>query len=173
MKAVHFGGEIGYTEQEKFSVLASINLNKYFDIQENDKAFGLIPFEMKGTARVQIIKDLWLKTDVFLWDGAQYKTPSGNSAQLDGSFDLNAGLEFRITKNLNLWAQFNNILNREYEPWKLYRSYGFNFLGGHYLRIRSEIEIMQDTLYEFLIINKKLSLPGIGTISLRQNSFPA
>lgn len=29
---------------------------------------------------------------------------------------------------------------------------------------------MQDTLYEFLIINKKLSLPGIGTISLRQNS---
>ena len=130
MKAVHFGGEIGYTEQEKFSVLASINLNKYFEIKENEKAFGLVPFEMKGTARVQIIKDLWLKTDVFLWDGAQYKTPSGNSAQLDGSFDLNAGLEFRITKNLNLWAQFNNILNREYEPWKLYKSYGFNFLGG-------------------------------------------
>jgi hypothetical protein len=130
MKAVHFGGEIGYTEQEKFSVLASINLNKYFDIQENDKAYGLVPFEMKGTARVQVIKDLWLKTDVFLWDGAQYKTPAGNSAQLDGSFDVNAGLEFRITKNLNLWTQFNNILNREYEPWKLYRSYGFNFLAG-------------------------------------------
>ena len=130
MRAVHFGGEIGYTEQEKFSVLASIHLNKYFDIQENDKAYGLVPFEMKGTARVQIIKDLWLKTDVFLWDGAQYKTPAGNSAQLDGSFDVNAGLEFRITKNLNLWTQFNNILNREYETWKLYRSYGFNFLGG-------------------------------------------
>lgn len=29
---------------------------------------------------------------------------------------------------------------------------------------------MQDTLYEFLIINKQLSLPGIGTISLKQNS---
>ncbi len=130
MKAVHFGGEIGYTEQEKFSVLASIKLNKYFDIQENDKAYGLVPFEMKGTARVQVIKDLWLKSDVFLWDGAQYKTPAGNSAQLDGSFDVNAGLEFRITKNLNLWTQFNNILNREYEPWKLYRSYGFNFLAG-------------------------------------------
>ncbi len=130
MKAVHFGGEIGYTEQEKFSVLAGIKLNKYFDIQENDKAYGLVPFEMKGTARVQVIKDLWLKSDVFLWDGAQYKTPAGNSAQLDGSFDVNAGLEFRITKNLNLWTQFNNILNREYEPWKLYRSYGFNFLAG-------------------------------------------
>lgn len=29
---------------------------------------------------------------------------------------------------------------------------------------------MQNTLYEFLLVNKKLSLPGIGTISLRQNS---
>jgi len=130
MRAVHFGGELGYTEQEKFSVLAGITLNKYVDIKENEKAYGLVPFEMKGSARVQVIKDLWLKTDLVLWDGAQYRTPAGKSAQLDGSFDLNAGLEFRITKNLNLWTQFNNIFNKEYEPWKLYKSYGFSFLGG-------------------------------------------
>jgi hypothetical protein len=37
MNAVHFGGEIGYTEQEKFSVLAGITLNKYMNIQENEK----------------------------------------------------------------------------------------------------------------------------------------
>jgi hypothetical protein len=130
MHAVHFGGEIGYTEQEKFSVLAGINLTKYMDIEENEKAYGLVPFEMKGSARVQVIKDLWLKTDLTLWDGAQYRTPAGDAAQLDGSFDLNAGLEFRITKNLNVWTQFNNIFNKEYEPWKLYKSYGFNFLAG-------------------------------------------
>ena len=47
-----------------------------------------------------------------------------------GAVDLNAGLEFRITKNLNVWTQFNNIFNKEYEPWKLYKSYGFSFLGG-------------------------------------------
>jgi hypothetical protein len=29
---------------------------------------------------------------------------------------------------------------------------------------------MQETLYEFLVINKKLTLPGIGTIRLKQNS---
>ena len=28
---------------------------------------------------------------------------------------------------------------------------------------------MQNTLYEFLVLNKKLSLPGIGTIGLRRN----
>jgi len=29
---------------------------------------------------------------------------------------------------------------------------------------------MQNSLYEFLVLNKKLCLPGIGTISLKQNS---
>ena len=29
---------------------------------------------------------------------------------------------------------------------------------------------MQNTLYEFLVLNKKLSLPGIGTVSVNQNS---
>lgn len=29
---------------------------------------------------------------------------------------------------------------------------------------------MQNTLYEFLVLNKKLSLPGIGTFRLKQNS---
>jgi outer membrane receptor protein involved in Fe transport len=110
--------------------MLGVDYRKYFDLEVNDKAFGLVPLELKGSARAQIIKDLWLKTDLFLWDGHQYKTPSGGTAQLDGSFDLNAGLEFRITKNINLWAQFNNILNKEYESWKLYRNYGFNFLGG-------------------------------------------
>ena len=130
MKALQFGGEVGYNEAEKFSVLAGVKVNKFFDIKQNTKAYGLIPIELKASGRVQVIKDLWVKSDLFLWDGAQYRTPSNGTAQLDGSFDLNAGLEFRITKNINLWAQFNNIFNKEYETWKLYRSYGFNFLGG-------------------------------------------
>jgi hypothetical protein len=58
MKAVHFGGEVGYVEQEKFSVLAGINYSKYFSIQENKKAYGLVPLELKGSARVQVVKDL-------------------------------------------------------------------------------------------------------------------
>jgi hypothetical protein len=130
MKAIHVGAELSYTVQEKYSLAAGINLNKYFDLAVNKKAYGLLPLELKASGRVQVIKDLWLKSDLFLWDGSHYKTPSGGTAQLDGSIDLNAGLEFKITRNINLWTQFNNIFNKEYEQWKLYRSYGFNFLGG-------------------------------------------
>jgi hypothetical protein len=130
MKALHFGAEMGYTVQEKFSLHTGVNFNQYTDLTTYDKAFGLIPLELKAAMRIQVLKDLWIKSDLFAWRGAQYLTPSGGSARLDGATDLNAGVEFRITKNLNLWAQFNNIFNKEYESWKLYRGYGFNFLGG-------------------------------------------
>ena len=130
MRAIHLGADLGYNVEEKISLLAGVTLNKYLNLDVNKKAYGLIPLEFKGSAKVQVVKDLWLKADFYAWDGAQYKTPSAESAQLDGSMDLNAGVEFRITKNVNLFAQFNNIFNKEYETWKLYRSYGFNFLGG-------------------------------------------
>ena len=54
----------------------------------------------------------------------------GTDGQMDGAFDLNAGLEFKITKNLNLWTQFNNVFNKEYQRWNQYPVYGFNFTGG-------------------------------------------
>lgn len=130
MKALHYSGELAYTEQEKFSLMAGIQVNKFTGLKDYDKAFGLIPLELKTAVRVQVVKDLWLKSDLFVWEGPPYMRQNGTSAQLKGSFDLNAGIEFRITKNLNLWTQFNNIFNKTYQRWNQYPSYGFNFLGG-------------------------------------------
>lgn len=130
MKALHFGGEVGYTVQEKFSLMAGVNYNQYTDLTTYNKAFGLIPLELKAAMRIQVLKDLWIKSDVFVWDGPKYMTLTGSTDKLEGAADLNAGVEFRITKSLNLWTQFNNILNKEYQRWNQYPSYGFNFLGG-------------------------------------------
>ena len=130
MKALHYGGEMAYTDQEKFSISTGIKFYRYMNLADYDKAYGLIPLELKAAMRVQVMKDLWIKSDVFLWDGAPYMTPSGGSGKVKGSLDLNAGVEFRITKNLNLWTQFNNIMNKQYQIWNQYPSYGFNFLGG-------------------------------------------
>ena len=80
--------------------------------------------------RLQVIRDLWLKTDLFAWSGPRYMRQDGSDGKLSGAFDLNAGLEFKITRNINLWTQFNNIFNKEYQRWNQYRVYGFNFVGG-------------------------------------------
>ena len=36
----------------------------------------------------------------------------------------------KVTKNINLWTQFNNVFNKEYQRWNQYPVYGFNFVGG-------------------------------------------
>ncbi|MGQ0738797.1 MAG: hypothetical protein ACT4OJ_07030 [Bacteroidota bacterium] len=130
INVVNFGGEAGVTFHEKFSLTAGLQFNQFTGLKDNAKAWGLLPLELKTAMRMQIFKDLWLKGDLFAWGGPQYKKKDGSAGKLDGAMDLNAGLEFKITKNINLWTQFNNIFNKTYQRWNQYPVYGFNFVGG-------------------------------------------
>jgi hypothetical protein len=130
INVLNLGGELGYNIEEKFSLITSLSFNQYTGLQGQKKAWGLLPLELNTAMRLQVIKDLWLKGDLFAWSGPRYMKKDGSDGKLDGAFDLNAGLEFRITKNLNLWTQFNNILNKQYQRWNQYPVYGFNFVGG-------------------------------------------
>lgn len=130
VNVLNLGGELGYTVEEKFSLITSLSFNQYTGLRTHAKAWGLLPLELNTTLRMQIIRDLWLKGDLFAWSGPQYLKKGGGNDRLSGAFDLNGGLEFRISKSLNLWTQFNNIFNKEYQRWNQYPVYGFNFVGG-------------------------------------------
>jgi hypothetical protein len=130
INVLNLGGQLGFTIQEKFSTTVGWQFNQYTGLKQEKKAWGLIPLELNAAMRVQVTKDLWLKADIFGWTGPQYRKPDGDNGKLKGALDLNAGLEFKITKNLNLWTQFNNITNQEYQRWNQYPVYGFNFVGG-------------------------------------------
>jgi hypothetical protein len=130
INVVNFGGELGFNINEKFSVVTGLTFNQFSGLKDNAKAWGLIPLELKAAMRLQLIKDLWLKTDLFAWQGAKYLKKGNVDDRLTGAVDLNAGLEFKITKNVNLWTQFNNLFNKEYHRWNQYPVYGFNFVGG-------------------------------------------
>jgi hypothetical protein len=130
VNVLNLGGEVGYTVEEKFSLITGLSFNQFTGLQGQKKAWGLLPLELTTAFRLQVIKDLWLKGDLFAWSGPSYLKKDGSAGKLDGAFDLNAGLEFRITKNINLWTQFNNIFNKEYQRWNQYPVYGFNFVGG-------------------------------------------
>jgi hypothetical protein len=127
---INLGGQVGFNIEEKFSVTSAWAFNTFIRLKDFERTWGLLPMEWNTSMRVQVLKDLWLKGDLFMWEGAQYMKKNGDNARLNGAFDLNAGIEFRITKNLNLWTQFNNITNKKYQRWNQYPVYGFNFLGG-------------------------------------------
>jgi len=130
LDAFQFQGEIAWNMADKFDLSAGINLLKFKDQLTYDEAYGMIPSKLNASLRWEILNDLWFKTDLFYFTGNAYRDKLGNNGKVNGAVDLNAGLEFRITRQLNLWLQMNNIFNKKYERWNNYEVYGFNALIG-------------------------------------------
>ncbi|MET0243410.1 MAG: hypothetical protein ABW174_08075 [Flavitalea sp.] len=130
-------GEVGYTVSEKFSAKGAVTFNNFSGLEFNPKAYGQLPRELNLSLKYRLLKDLWVTSELWSWDGAYYRqkptlsNPLQNIADKgDAAFDLNFGAEFKITKNFNLWLQLNNIFNNRYERWNQYEVFGFNILGG-------------------------------------------
>lgn len=130
MDVIQLHSEVAYNIGEQFGATAGFNFQSFNKLEQEAKAWGLIPIEFNVGLNWQVLKDLRLRADLFAWDGARYLGKDGNHYKGETAFDLNAGAEFRILKNLNLWVQMNNIMNNRYERWHQYEVYGFNILGG-------------------------------------------
>lgn len=130
LKAIRLHGEIGYTDQEKFSVIASATYTQFTKLNTYDKAYGLLPLEINGAFRWKILSDLTLKSDVFFWDGSHYQFKNGQSGKLNPAVDANIGAEFTVQPRLNVWLQMNNVFNNKYQRWNQYEALGFQVLAG-------------------------------------------
>jgi len=131
MNALQLHGELSYLQGEDLSVTAG---GEYISIQGSEdggQALGIITcggecaFEMAGIQGFLCQAGffcLYGRTVPFAYRWRAFKGDNGA--------DMNAGVEFRITKLLNLWFQMNNIFNNKYERWHQYPVYGFNVLGG-------------------------------------------
>jgi hypothetical protein len=129
LNVLNLGGELGYTVGERFSVVSNFQFNQ-FHTKQAKEAWGLLPIEWKTTMRLQVLKDLYVNGDLYAFDGPMYQVKGGREGNLGSAMDLSAGLEFKVYKNIKIWGQFNNLLNKEYQRWNQYPVYGFNFLAG-------------------------------------------
>ena len=134
LKAIQLQGELGLVSAERISLTARFNWYKFNEQKTEDRPWGLVPLEFSTNFRWNLIKDLWLTSDFFIWDGALYRNKNGSDGRSAGAVDLNAGLEFRVTRQVFLWSQFNNIFNSKYQRWHQYDNYGFNMLIGGIFR---------------------------------------
>jgi outer membrane receptor protein involved in Fe transport len=129
LNVLNLGGELGYTVGERFSLISNLQINQYSP-KVASKAWGLLPVEWKTSLRLQVLKDLYLNSDLYFFNGPLYQTKGGGRGDVGSAADLSAGLEFKVYKNIKIWGQFNNLLNKEYQRWNQYPVYGFNVLGG-------------------------------------------
>ncbi|MCC6289275.1 MAG: hypothetical protein IT249_15455 [Chitinophagaceae bacterium] len=130
LNAFQVHGEAGVVQAEDFSLSAKFNWLLFGKQKTQQQPWGVIPRELSAALRWRLLKDLWFKSDLFFFEGAKYMNRSLGSETARSPVDLNAGLEFRVTKQFNLWLQANNIFNNTYQRWNQYEVYGFNIMGG-------------------------------------------
>ncbi len=130
LKAFKIAGEVGYTSQEKLSLLASIKYTQFTAQESFAKAYGIIPLEINGAVRYKLGKDFFIKGDLFFWDGAYYRVQTIQSKKSSAAFDLNLGAECKVLNKLNAYIDFNNLFNNQYQRWNQYNVFGFNVVGG-------------------------------------------
>lgn len=124
-------GELVYQKGQRFRWSNSLQINGYSSLKVADKAFGLLPMELRSSVNLMILKDLRFKADLYSFSGAWYRPVGGGDSKRGKSvLDLNAGVEFDVTAKLKLWLQLNNIANMDYQRWHQYRVLGFQALGG-------------------------------------------
>ena len=132
-------GEMAYRINEKITLYGQAN---YFIFETTNEAEAWHRPDVKASISGEYnLKDkIIVKTDLIFW-GEQFARGEANLdvnggiidynvVKLKSIFDANLNVEYRYTKRLSAFAQFNNIGGVNFEKYKDYPTQGFNVLGG-------------------------------------------
>jgi hypothetical protein len=109
-----------------------------YELKTLKRAYSLPLFETKINATYNIGDKFMLKLDMFYW-GERYSRIGATDSlgnyqskeiKLNPFVDLNFGIDYRYSKNLSAFLNFNNIANNKYQKYFTYPVYGINILGG-------------------------------------------
>jgi hypothetical protein len=135
IQTLRLKGEIGYRQEALHLFLVGEYFN--FDTESLERAWHRPELKITTTANYNLRDKIIVKADLFYW-GEQYaplysaelSQPALAIETLDPIFDANLGFEYRYTKRLSAYLNFNNIGGIRYEKYQDYPVQGFNVLGG-------------------------------------------
>jgi hypothetical protein len=127
--------DVSYLSSDQFTLSSGITYNGYQDLKNNQKPWGIIPFEWINSIRWQASNKLLVKSASKFFTGAPFVLKNNVEKSLSNGFDLSVGAEYSINKRFSAWIDVNNILNNKYARWYNYQVYGINLLGGFIIKI--------------------------------------
>ncbi|MBK8921019.1 MAG: TonB-dependent receptor [Saprospirales bacterium] len=102
-----------------------------FDLYQEDEHWGIPSLEVNASAVYSVLGGkATLKGEVYLADGIAFKDSEGLNYYTGGLFDLSFGGSYRLTDNIGVFLDINNVLNNTRARWLDYPMFGLNFLGG-------------------------------------------
>lgn len=133
-------GELAYQKNEKLKLILAGEFNDY--VAENEiEAWHKPELRISLNGVYDLGNKILIRAD-FFYIGKQFAknlltttnnnvtTVSEEVVELKGYFDANLGVEYRYTKKLSAFINFNNIASTKYQRWQDYQMQRFNVLGG-------------------------------------------
>ena len=132
-------GEMAYRINEKITIYGQAD---YFVFEATDQQEAWHRPDVKASisGAYNLRNKIIIKTDLIYW-GEQFARGEANVdvlpnvieynvVKLKAIFDANLNVEYRYTKRLSAFVQFNNIGGVNFEKYKDYPTQGFNVWGG-------------------------------------------
>ncbi|MBC7862391.1 MAG: hypothetical protein IAF38_05405, partial [Bacteroidia bacterium] len=130
-------GQLKYSHKEKINVIAGGNYYHY-KMQTEKYAWHKPSFDIKLSGIYNIKSKIITRMDLFFignqWAQQVVTDAAGvsvtNPVNIKGMADINLGFEYRYSKFLSAFANFNNVANFRYYRWDRYPTQRFNFMVG-------------------------------------------
>ncbi len=133
MEMMHLHGDIDYKRTEKLNFILSGDFYQYLMAQEM-KAWNKPDFTASMLTKYNLRNKILLNINLFAVGNRYTKFIDDNdqpeAVLLDAYFDANLGIEYRYSKILSGFINFNNVANMEYSRWYGYPVQRFNIMFG-------------------------------------------
>ncbi len=116
----------------------SLSYNIY-QTKSQDKAWHLPTFQSNYFVQYDLFFNrkkqadhnyLSLKAELYINAGVPYLANNKSIQVLQGLYDLNFHLNYKVSKNFGLFLDLNNVLHNQSQRWNGYRQLGFNGMLG-------------------------------------------
>lgn len=125
-------GELSYRYSEKLWLYLAQNYYRY-ELDSLAHPWHKQQYDLTFSVRYNLKDKILANLDIFYVGdryARNYLDPAANPYLIDGTLDMNLGLEYRYTKALSVFLRLNHLMGSEQFLYYQYPTMRFNFLAG-------------------------------------------
>jgi len=137
-----FNGELDLKASDDLNIFGRVEFKDY-QMASEKQPWNLPKFKLTAGTSIHISDKVSI-TGSLLYRGATYDRifsapipvplgapqPAPTVVTINSFADISGGVEYRVTRQISIFGQVNNILNSTNQTWLYYPDYGFNIFGG-------------------------------------------
>ncbi|MCP4551273.1 MAG: hypothetical protein GY834_04360 [Bacteroidetes bacterium] len=132
-----FNTRVTFSVQAKESIKILFKANYYnYTMSKEFRPWHKPEYDLTLSAKFSVMDIIFIRGEIINYGKSFVKDYSDSGfliippVELEGWLDINLGIEYRYTKHLTIFTDFNNLGNSSYMRWYRYPVQKFSILGG-------------------------------------------